>query len=510
MTIIWSRSGGGAGAIALALLLSLWVFIANGGATFYFDTIEYVDRGHQLLSLLGLDLAPLRDLSATPSTTSTEIAPGGTVETVDGSRSMVYSLLAGLFFWLGAVDGLVAMNAVLAVGTIWLACRLAMRGLADAPRPSSITLVAVGLAALGSLPFYVAIMMPDILSPILLMVAALLSAYAPRMRTWELLVVTALGGLAITVSMSHLAIGLILLPIVVLKAILVSEPRRWLGPLLMLVVALAGIGEQAALRLAAKQVEDAEVVYRPFLTARLIQDGPGFSYLSDRCPTDPEPTCALLDALSLSDDPTRLSATNISFSSKPSNGSFRLMAADDQLEVTQQQFQFFLDVLLDRPIETSLSFAGNVLRQLTLNSVNMTLQTDLIVRMSSGMTGMAWGDFGPGRLTADTGWLAFADPAQSALYALAALSVLGFLASGRLPPVVATFLIMILIGIVVNAIVCGGLSQPANRYGARVIWLLPVAAVIGGAVFAVRRRADRAGTRFDTHDLSALGQRSSQ
>ena len=115
MTIIWSRSGGGAGAIALALLLSLWVFIANGGATFYFDTIEYVDRGHQLLSLLGLDLAPLRDLSATPSTTSTEIAPGGTVETVDGSRSMVYSLLAGLFFWLGAVDGLVAMNAVLAV-----------------------------------------------------------------------------------------------------------------------------------------------------------------------------------------------------------------------------------------------------------------------------------------------------------------------------------------------------------------------------------------------------------
>ena len=232
--------------------------------------------------------------------------------------------------------------------------------------------------------------------------------------------------------------------------------------------------------------------------------------MSDRCPTDPEPTCALLDALSLSDDPTRLSATNISFSSKPSNGSFQLMAADDQLEVTQQQFQFFLDVLLDRPIETSLSFAGNVLRQLTLNSVNMTLQTDAMVKKGRGVTGMAWGDFGPGRLTADTGWLAFADPAQSALYALAALSVLGFLASGRLPPAVATFLIMILIGIVVNAIVCGGLSQPANRYGARVIWLLPVAAAIGGAVFAVRRRADRAGTRFDTYDLSALGQRSSQ
>lgn len=500
-----------AAALVLALLLSLWVFFANGGATFYFDTIDYINRGHQLMSLLGLDLTPLWEPSSAGLTaTPPEIAPDGAVETVDGSRSMVYSLIAGVFLWLGAVDGLVAMNAILAVGMIWMASRLAVRGLAGVPQPSSITLVAVGLAALGSLPFYVASMMPDLFSPILLMVVALLSAYASKMRVWELLVATLLGSLAITVSMSHLATGLLLLPIVILKAIVFPGPRRWLGATLMLVVVLAGIGEQAALRLAAKQVENAVVVYRPFLTARLIQDGPGFSYLSDRCPTDPEPTCALFDALSLSADPTRLSATNISFSNKPSNGSFQLMAADDQLRVAQQQFQFFVDVLLDRPIETSLSFAGDVLLQLTLNSVNMTLQTDEIVQKGSGMLGMAWGDFGPGRLTADTRWLAVVNPMQAALYALAALSILGLLASRRLPPPVATFLIMILIGIVVNAIVCGGLSQPANRYGARVIWLLPVAAVIGGFIFAAQRRADRAGIRFIAHDISSPDQRTSQ
>lgn len=500
MTNFWRRSGAGAGAIALALLLSLWVFFVNGGATFYFDTFDYVERGHQLLSLLGLDLAPLHDISTIPSAASVE---RGSVETVDGSRSMVYSLLAGIFFWLGAVDGLVAMNALLAVGIIWLACRLAVRGLADSPRPSSITLVAVGLAALGSLPFYVAFVMPDILSPILLVVTALLSAYAPRMRVWELLVVTALGGLAITVSMSHLATGLLLLPIVVLKAIAFRGPRGWLAPALMLVVLLAGIGEQATLRLAAKKVEDAEVIYRPFLTAQLIQGGPGLSYLSEQCPTASEPTCALFDALSRSDDPERFSATNISFSIDPSNGSFQLMAADDQVQVAQQQFQFFIDVLLDRPIETSLSFADNVVRQLTLNSVNMTLQTDEIVKRGQGARGTAWGDFGPGRLTANTRWLAIADPVQSALYVLATLAILGFLASGRLPPPLATFLIMVLIGIVVNAFVCGVFSQPANRYGARVIWLLPVAAVIAGAVFLAQLRADRKGT----NDLSVSGQR---
>lgn len=495
-------------AIVLALLLSLWVFLVNGGATFYFDTIDYVDRGHQLLSLLGLELSPLQETSATVSTTPTEVAPGGDTETVDGSRSMVYSLLAGVFFWLGAVDGLVAMNAALAVGIIWLASRLVVRDLPAAPRPSSITLVAVGLASLGSLPFYVAFLMPDMLSPVLLMVAALLATYVPKMRTWELLVITALGCLAIMVSISHLATGLLLLPIVFLKAIAFPGPRRWLGPALMLVVAMAGISEQAALRLAAKQVEDAEVVYRPFLTARLIQDGPGMSYLTDQCPTAPEPTCALFDALSSSDNPARFASANIIFSRSPDTGSFQRMGARDQLEVTQQQFQFFFNVLLDRPFETSLSFAGNVLSQLTLNSVNMTLQTDEIAERGEGLLGMAWGDFGHGRLTADTGWLAFADPAQSVLYALATLCIFGLLASRRLPAPVAMFLTMILIGIVVNAIVCGGLSQPANRYGARVIWLLPVAAVIGGAVLAAQYRAGTTRTRFDTNEFSAPGGRS--
>ena len=38
------------------------------------------------------------------------------------------------------------------------------------------------------------------------------------------------------------------------------------------------------------------------------------------------------------------------------------------------------------------------------------------------------------------------------------------------------FALFILIGIAVNALVCGGVSQPADRYGARVMWLLPFTA----------------------------------
>lgn len=491
MVVSWRQVGLSACAIAISLLLSLWVFLANGGATFYFDSIAYLDRGHQLLSLLGLDLTPLYEPSATPMATEQIIGGKGAAETVNGSRSMVFSLLAGGFFWLGAFDGMVLLNAVLGVGAVWLACRVSVRGLAHAPRPSSICIVAIALAALGSLPFYVAFLMPDMLTAILLMSAALLAAYSPRMQVWELCVVTLFGCLAITVSLSHLAIWLILTPVLLLKALFDRGHLRWLGPALALVVLIGGIGEQLILRIAAKKVENAEVVYQPFLTARLIQDGPGYSYLQDYCPSDTEPTCILLEALSASDDPTRFSATNIAFSTNVSNGSFKLLPADDQIKVTQQQFQFFKDVLTDRPIETSLAILGNIYRQLTLNSVDMTLQTDKIVDRATGVTGMAWGEFDAGRLTADTNWLAFANPFHSALYLLSTIGILGFLVSGRMPPATATFLVMILVGLVANAIVCGVLSQPANRYGARVAWLLPVAAVIGSAVFLARLKVER-------------------
>ena len=48
----------------------------------------------------------------------------------------------------------------------------------------------------------------------------------------------------------------------------------------------------------------------------------------------------------------------------------------------------------------------------------------------------------------------------------------------RVPGRIKGFVVMLLLGILANALVCGGISQPASRYGARVIWLLPLGATI--------------------------------
>jgi hypothetical protein len=40
------------------------------------------------------------------------------------------------------------------------------------------------------------------------------------------------------------------------------------------------------------------------------------------------------------------------------------------------------------------------------------------------------------------------------------------------------FVLFLLAAVLGNALICGGLSAPHPRYGARIIWLLPVAALL--------------------------------
>ena len=92
---------------------------------------------------------------------------------------------------------------------------------------------------------------------------------------------------------------------------------------------------------------------------------------------------------------------------------------------------------------------------------------------------------------ASPSWLAPATALQTGAYMLAFLViiVLGLLPH-RVPGPVRLLALMLLAGILANALICGAVSQPATRYGARVSWLLPFAAVVL-AMFSKRNPAGR-------------------
>jgi hypothetical protein len=81
-------------------------------------------------------------------------------------------------------------------------------------------------------------------------------------------------------------------------------------------------------------------------------------------------------------------------------------------------------------------------------------------------------------LSMDRGWLNPLGAFHGVIYLLSAAAILYFVLGRRLDPHARAFGVIVLAGIVINALVCGGISEPADRYGARVAFLLPMVAVM--------------------------------
>ncbi len=488
--------------IALAVLACLSVFLVNGRPLFYFDTVGYISQGHTALRQLGIRgesplAARTEKLAAEQAANAAAgIAPPDTTEiaaenTVDGSRSSVYAIAAGLLARLHALEGLIFLNVLAILIAVWLPMRVAARRWGLPVPVSQAVAMPIIVAGLGSMPFFVAYLMPDTFAPVLLMVVATLTVFGRHMRPWELLLAVALGAFAIVSHLSHLAIGMLMVPASALISVILSRRRWWLPPAMVLFIVGIGFAEQSVLRSAAKAVSDAEVVIKPYITARLIQDGPGMTYLNKHCPDEHIPTCKLHAALQWSDDPYRITATHIVFETSARLGSFRLMTPADQKAVADDQIGFFFDVLADQPMATIAAFLKNTFIQSGWVAVDLTIPTDKIVAQNEGVSGLAFSDFDHGRITRDTGWIGPLTTWHEVLYVVSLLIILALvLLPRRVPGEIKALAVMVILGILANALVCGGISQPSTRYGARVVWLLPLIATVL-VIFAKRAR------RFD-------------
>jgi hypothetical protein len=469
---------------AAALLACLSVALVNGGPLFYFDTEGYLDKGGEMLARL-LPAAPDPAGLTGGGGAGAAKGDGG----VDGTRSVLYSLVLAGLARIPALEVTVLLNAAVVLLSAWLVARVLRRTLGLGAPVALLATLPVLAAATTALPFYVAYLMPDIFTPLLLLSAALLTAFAWKMTWLELALALLIGWVAGISHLSHLGIAPLLVPPALVGAVVVWGRRWWLPTFLVASLAVIPVAEKKLFAASVKAVAGpkTEVVYKPFMTARLIQDGPGLTYLEKTCPDAAEPTCALWDALQLSDDPYRLTASHIMFEQGPRLGSFRLMTPENMRRVTQAQWAFFFRVAMDQPMATSMAFLGNVLRQSAMVSVAMTLQDDPIVERLALAEGLAFGPFGHGRLTAETGWLPAVTALHHGIYLGSLAVILGFLAWPRaLPLPLRVMAAMVLAGILVNALVCGGISQPAERYGARVAWLLPMTAALMGLAWRFR------------------------
>ena len=227
------------------------VFAINGGPLYYYDSVDYLSRGAQVLSVAGVPAAqavsPLQHGHSGPVPLAAAREKGrgdepkANVKTADVSRSVLYAVWVGLFASAHVLEGVLLLNGVIAVMCVWLPIHIALRTTDEAGERMSLfgeavldegplTFTAVMLAVLGSLSFYVAFLMPDIFTPVLLLIAATLTAYAGQMTRGELVLCVLVGALATMAHTSHLLIALAMVPPVLAGALLLGGERRWVAP----------------------------------------------------------------------------------------------------------------------------------------------------------------------------------------------------------------------------------------------------------------------------------------
>jgi hypothetical protein len=227
----------------------------------------------------------------------------------------------------------------------------------------------------------------------------------------------------------------------------------------------------------------------PHLTAHLVDMGPGMTLIRDRCPEIGFAVCDFADHLPV-DWVAFLGSTD------PKRGVFEIADPATKRRLSDEQIGFALAVAQHDPAGLAAGMARDIAVQLGVFNLRTMRHDDKVAaNMAASFPPAVAEAAAASRVGQSDRPLAIVETSNLAL-TIGALMYLALLVarSGRGDEVsrdLAMFMLVVVMGLVANAIVCGGIASPNPRFQARVIWLLPFLALahFGWDRFARRNTA---------------------
>ena len=504
-------------ALLAATLLLMSVAFADGRPTVFYDSHSYDAMGRDLIETV-------RDWPAsnqnkyhaaiqrgeTPAQAAHAMGdwpvPSDrlTDPQTEGARSPFYGVLLHAAYLTTSIWGLAALQSFLAAWVIYLLWRTV------APRaPSWSYLAMIAAAAVGtSISFYTTFAMPDIFAGIGGAAVVLILAQGDRLKKLEIAGLWAVIAYSMAIHKSHWATGLVvafgggaLLWILGLSTR--SVVRRVMVVVSAAVVAWAA---GAAFDQVYENRTGSKLGHPPFITARLLADGPGKAYMRQACArtakggVEPYVLCKFQTNVSNSTK-VKVSGELISnlilWSDRKTLGVFNIASRAERVGLESEEIRFVLGTVKFDPVG---QFAASLMdwgQQLVAYQVDDPLRDP-----AAYLRGRYWpttilpklipnfqacrppGDCRPpfkDWLLADWHGTVLALSLLLLAWRLSLKDVRQSLTrrglkSGEEPARVAATVLLLIVVLVANAAVCGILSGPFARYQSRLIWLLPISA----------------------------------
>ena len=385
-----------------------------------------------------------------------------------GMRSFIYGLGILPLHWNITPWPVVVFQALLAAYVLWLV----VRSLLPRRTVAWYLVLCALLSFLTSLSWFVSLVMPDVLGPLLYLCVFLL-VFARKALSWrERLAVALIAWWAITAHASHLLILVGLAVLLVLLALL-RRPfmhRPWRGLAEVGVILVLAAAAQVALHAYLFDEPSLNGERPPYLMARIIADGPGRWYLEQHCPQVNFALCAYVNHLS--DDADE-------FLWGP-GGVIQNADDDTQTRLRQEEMPFALATLRAYPRAMLFKTADNFWEQLTSFDLwymdpNEWMSDALVHSLKGGRASFlrsrqARNDLPTELFAVVAHWTVIVSIVVIAAF-------LPLLWRGR--HLLLTGLSVVTISTVIgNAFVTGTLSMVEDRYQCRVVWLLPLLALL--------------------------------
>jgi hypothetical protein len=472
-------------AVLIAAVTLCWAAIVNGQPFFHPDTGAYVRGPDVAISKLigerfATPWAQAAPVSPNARADGVQAGPGAIASTDDDEVLAGRSIYYGVLAWLGQVGGgfwLTVLTQGLAVA---LLADIALRALgARSLRAYAGTIAALALLTPASL--FISLLMPDIWAGVAVGALATLFALSSRISRVD---AVALSLMLVFATMAHNSHLLIVAAVTGLGLIAwamrgFKGPDARLGAGLGVAAVLAAVAGTLTFSTLVEKTAGKPPITPPFLTARVIEDGPGTRFVKERCADGRFEVCRYAHRLPLAVD-------EFLWVQDPKGGVFETLLTDARRRLSEEQVRFALAAVTAYPVEQAAATAKNVALQLGTSelkdfgykaSLKETFQGQLPAEHLRRMqTTLAWREAWPLHAMANL---------HVAIFALAGLAVAWSVLKSRgeaLGPdadaqdAMTLFAVLLVAGVLANGIACGALSALHGRYQARVAWLIPLAA----------------------------------
>jgi len=472
------------GPMATAAIIGIGAFILiipsimNGDVFFYWDSPTYFNGAKMGVSQLlhgYLQYTPSSDALRVPVSGGSSVGRGLTsIESgvYIAGRSVYYGMLLFLASSLGGLWLAGIGQAVLTSYSIFTFLNI----FTNFRCLYFIGAIAI-FAFLTPLGYLSGLMMPDLFTGLIVLWIIVLSHGWERLSRFDRIMAFLILAFGMLAHNSHPPLGAVLVALG-LGCVRIFKIRQsnlmYPAALIASTVCIGLIGEVAFTQIATHAI-GSPPIRLPFLSAHLVQMGPGTAYLRRHCPQAGFEICVYRDKFPVD-------WRDFMFSSKPASSVFASVDGPTKRRISNEQMAFAVAVLRDQPVATTGGLGLAFLQQIAMFRVDEMYLPGFAETIASRLPPSEFRLAVQSVVARPGKWDVFL---TISTYVLAIFSVIVITVVRvrrrmsveedwrRLRSMTA----LVAGGLLANAAICGILASPYDRFQARVIWLLPLFAI---------------------------------